>query len=193
MMRASTLGKTILIWEKLTDAQVKELQAALSEILKNYKELNTNMALPLTLKEKFQYLVVMQKENNVIVSSSKIGQDPNSKFVYSPILNGDVLYNSIEQLKCAKREMLKRCNVCNKLPHHKWINLEFNKSIESYLLSPNMNPVDFIQALQSGNPPVMYKKFLENVGFALNQNSVEKATNNSLYCERDEQEPKEEY
>ena len=42
-MRAATLGKTILIWKKLTDAQVKELQAALSEILKNYKELNTDI------------------------------------------------------------------------------------------------------------------------------------------------------
>ena len=112
-MRAATLGKTILIWENLTDVQVKELQKTLNDIILNYQELNTNMAIPLTLKEKFQYLVVMQKGNNVIVSANKIVQEPNSKFIYSPILNGDALYNSIEQLKCAKREMLKRCKICN--------------------------------------------------------------------------------
>ena len=174
MIKSATLGKTIfLIWEYLTDEQVVRLQKALKNILSTYqqstKEYNTNPAVPIRLYQKSHYLVVMYKNGNLLVSANKITKNDKPRYNYKPIRNGDFLYASISMLeKCQPiiKRFVKTSMLC---PKSQWIVLPFVKATEQYLLSPNINPVDFVKSLQSGNLPDMYKNFLENVGISLKE------------------------
>lgn len=61
MINVATYGKTILVWKNLTKDQAKELQSTLVNIVNIYQSLHTNIAIPISLKQKHHYLVVLNK------------------------------------------------------------------------------------------------------------------------------------
>ena len=88
------------------------------------------------------------------------------------IINGDKLYESISILRNYKRNIDKRINIISKMSSYEWVNLSITQAVDSYLISPNINPENFVKSLTTGNLPETYKKFLSNVGIALE--SIEK-------------------
>lgn len=181
MIKAHAIGKTILVWKNLNENQANELINALHSIINNYVNLNTNISIPILLKQKFHYLVVVSKGENVILSASKINTNKENNFLCSPILNGDFLYESLAYIKDCQKDMEMRLHTSKQMPYYEWVNLISNKSFDSYLLSPNMNPEDFIKSLQTNQLSNMQMQFLKDVGIALQEN------NNSLTIETPEQ------
>lgn len=166
-MKVITLGKTIIVYESLTNNQIKELKEALTQMLKWYDEYDAKdtikTPIPIKLKQSNQYLSIVYKNGSTITSTN----NSNHKYNYSPIINGDSLYESLNIIKNCKEDLKQYIETSLKYPEMEWMNLPYNKAYEDYLLSPNINPENFVKSLTTGNLPETYKNFLSNVGIAL--------------------------
>ena len=172
-MKAITIGKTILIWDKLTNEQITELKQSLIQILKWYdnicKNYKMDIPIPIKLKQKNQYLSIVTKNNYTLLSTNMVKQSSARIYNYSPIVNGDILYDSIYILKNCKEDLEQYVKTSLKYPKIEWMKLPYIEAYENYLLSPNINPDNFIKSLQKGTLPETYRKFLSDVGIALDK------------------------
>lgn len=173
-MKATNIGKTIIVWNQLTDNQASDLIQTLKDIIINYRKLEQynffNRPIPIALEEKNNYLCIIKKHNEVFVCSTRnVNKDGGHSFSYNAIINGDFLYDSIYLLKNSYEKIQKQINILQKYPQHEWIKLPFSKSFENYCLSPNINPQNFIHHLENGTLSENSKDFLRQAGVALDQ------------------------
>lgn len=171
-MKACHIGKTILVWNKLNDKEIIRLVNSIKDIIKiyrdNYITQNDNRLVPISLIEEGNYLCIMKKNNEIMCTVSEEFDDlKNIHFNYKHIINADILHKSIELLENAHDDIKTHIKILNKFPETEWIKLKFAQDYETYLLSPNMNPEDFIKSLQNDSLPNMYKQFLQEAGFSL--------------------------
>lgn len=172
MIQADILGKTILVWDKLSVAKVQEIKGLLVSLLDYYASQNINIGIPIPLLAKNTYLTLCNKNENLILYTSKL---ENEKYLFTPIINLDELYLSKNLLERGFAKINNRMNAKQYMPQYDWINIDFNKAVKSYLLSPNMNPQDFIKSLNNKNQSGLYKKFLHDINISLNNiNSQDK-------------------
>lgn len=168
-MKVATINKTIVVWEKLNDKEAKELISTLSEMLSYYASKHTASQVSFPLKDDFNYLSIIYKNGYSVLSVIKNKQQMPVTITCSPILNGDKLYESLPILKNYQRNIDKRLRIIKNFSNYEWINLSINKEIDNYLLSPNINPDNFIKSLQKGTLSETYRKFLSEVGIALDK------------------------
>ena len=146
-INALHIGKTIVVWDKLNDEEIKSLVYSLVDIIKIYKEENIdNKPIPIKLIEKDKLLSIIKKHDEIVLSLTK----NNGKYIFNPILNGDELYKSIGILKNAEYTLKSEIKICKQFPNTKWIELPFYQAFEIYAMSPNINPEDFIENLKKG-------------------------------------------
>ena len=171
-MKATHIGKTILVWNELSDKQASRVITALKDIISKYRLLTNNSGLnrpiPIALKNDNNYLCLIKKHNEIFVCSTKISNNKTiTPYVYNAIINIDFLYKSIEMLENAFDDLQSHIDILQRFPNTEWIKLPFNKAFEDYCLSPNINPENFIKNLERGTLSEMSKQFLRDVGFAL--------------------------
>jgi len=171
-MKATNIGKTILVWNQLSDVEIGELITVLKNIIKNYRTLNNdkvnNRPIPIALTQKNEYLCVLKKREEILVCSTKtITNTGENSYNYNFVINADSLYSSLYFLKDSFNYLQDHIRVLEKFPNTEWIKLPFNKAFEDYCLSPNINPENFIRNLERGTLSDMSKQFLRDVGFAL--------------------------
>ena len=65
-------------------------------------------------------------------------------------------------------------------PDTKWIQLPYNQAFETYSLSPNINPQDFIKHLQNNTLSDFQKKFLKDVGISLDNPHFSKSLQDTI-------------
>lgn len=98
-MNATHIGKTIIIWDKLNDHQISELLSVLKNIIlvyrKNISILTQPISIPIPLKQNNNFISIIKKHNEILISMNKY----KNNIDFSPILNGDILYESLEILK----------------------------------------------------------------------------------------------
>ena len=161
MINVTTINKTIIVWNNLSKEEAKDLIDILSNILSYYASKQTDKYIPIPLKDDYNMLSVIKDKT----------KNP-TQISCSPIINGDKLYESINILRNYKRNIDKRINIISKMSSYEWVNLSITQAVDSYLISPSINPENFVKSLTTGNLPETYKKFLSNVGIALE--SIEK-------------------
>lgn len=189
-MKATNIGKTIIVWERLSDEEATRLVKAITHIVLDYQEKTSGdgckKPIPIALLNKGSHLAIIKKQNEIIVSTNKF----NGKWSFMPILNGDELYPSVALLE--RYSCKKYLTIYERYPNTIWIKLPFNKAFEEYSLSPNINPQNFIRHLETGTLSETYKQFLRDVGLALEdrhysaelQSTIEEA--NNLFLENEE-------
>ena len=161
--------KTIVIWDRLLPSQSEDLLRTLSSMLSIYsanlpKNNGNEYPIPFALNTPGEYITAIHKNGVAMLFTAKHSEE----FYGVPVINGDELYRSIEQLKATYvRTIHKRTKLYRQYSNSQWIQIKFNKDIESFLLSPNPNPEDFIEKLKKDSLPEMYRKFLDDVGVAL--------------------------
>lgn len=141
--------------------------------------------IPVPLFNRGNYLSILYKHNEIIVSSTR----NKGEWKFNPIINCDQLFKNIELIE--NYDMKQFIDICNEYPDTKWIQLPYNQAFETYSLSPNINPQDFIKHLQNNTLSDFQKKFLKDVGISLDnphfskslQDTIKKA--NDLFEERD--------
>ena len=172
MINVTTINKTIIVWNNLSKEEAKDLTDSLSNILSYYASKQTDKYIPIPLKDDYNYLAIINKNGYNMLSVIKDKTKNPTQISCSPIINGDKLYESISILRNYKRNIDKRINIISKMSSYEWVNLSITQAVDSYLISPNINPENFVKSLTTGNLPETYKKFLSNVGIALE--SIEK-------------------
>ena len=170
-MKAVSIGKNIVVWDKLTDAQAKEVIEALIEVIENYRKLATeeikNNALPITLVTPNQHLCVVKKHKEVMISTTiKTNNNGTYIFGFNYILNADTLYKSLDILRKSEKYLKRSINILEK-QSYKLTDLPIQKALDVYFLTPNINPENFIKHLESKTLSEESKQFLRDVGFAL--------------------------
>lgn len=84
----------------------------------------------------------MKKHDHIVVSVSK----QNKSLSFSPILNGDELFNYAEFIKfTAEKDIKQRFKIIKLYPKSEWVKLPYVQAFEEYALSPNINPQDFVK------------------------------------------------
>ena len=170
-MNAAIINKkTIVVWNNLSESEKNKLVTTLENIIKAYQARTRDMseqdlkraATPIPL-DKGKYLTVLHKNGNFVLSTTKTGKNIS----HIPLLNGDELFEHIDRLEKAKDVVNTRITVLENIPNSKWENMTLADTVHSYLLSPNPNPEDFVESLKRGDLPDMYRKFLNDVGIAL--------------------------
>lgn len=169
-MKAISLGKTILIWDRLNDSEIERIIKGLIKIIKEYRVLTNGYGykrpIPIPLYKENNYLSLVFKNHEVFLSTTR----KDSEWFFNPIINCDELYSSIEFIE--EYNINKYYSICEKYPDMKWVKLPYNKAFESYLLSPNINPQDFIKALEKGTLSELYKNFLKSVNISLSSTQI---------------------
>ena len=164
-MQSTHLGKTILVWNRLSDSEIKRIINSLTKIIENYRKrtngLGFSKPIPIPLYSNNTYLSIVLKHNEIFVSTTR----NDKKWDFNPIINCDELYKSIELIE--EYDIAKYMSICEKYPDTKWVELPYNRAFEEYSLSPNINPQDFIKHLQSNSLSEFQKHFLSQVGIAL--------------------------
>lgn len=163
--------KTIVVWNELTKSQSAELENVLLDVIREYQkclhnvgDVKGNLSVPIPTDENGKYLSVVQKNGNILVYTSKV---KNGEYSGTPILNGDYLYSQINTIRGAYKHAIQRAVGIFTKNHEAWINIKYSQNTGSFLLSPNPNPEDFVESLKQGNLSDMYRKFLDDVGVAL--------------------------
>ena len=190
-MKALNIGKTILVWNKITDSQAKELTESLAKLIQicrnNEHYLDVQVPIPITLPNN-SYLCIIKKRNEVLISITK--NKLSKSIEYMPILNGDILYQYIDIVKSSELILNNRIDMSYKKPKSFWIEIPFSQAFESYCLSPNINPEDFIKNMEKDTLSEASKKFLRDAGFALENSDYSKELRetireaNELFTER---------
>lgn len=172
-MKAIAIGKTIIVYNYLSENQIKELLDSLKKIIEicrmneNYKYVET--PIPITIPN-HSYLCIIKKHNEILISVTK---NIKNEFQYTPILNGDELYKYINLLNNNEVRLNNRIDMIYKVKEKsEWVKLPYNEAFESYSLSPNINPQDFIKALEKGTLSELYKNFLKNVNISLSNTQI---------------------
>lgn len=176
-MKATHIGKTIIVWDKLSDMEAQRVITALQDIIINYRQITKdieidskekNRPIPIILKDSNQFLCIMKKHKEILISAVK-GTDKNNKtqYLYNAILNADYLFKSIDLLEDTLDDMTSHARILQQFPDTEWIQLPFSEEFNRYSLSPNINPEDFIDSLLKGNLSEIQKSFLHNVGLSL--------------------------
>lgn len=166
-MNSLLIGKTIIVYNRLSDTQAIELVNSLKEIIltcrKNILFDSINTPIPITIPN-HSYLCVVKKHNEILLSVTK---NKERNIEYLPILNGDELYKYISIIKNSTEIINNRINMLSITKNVNWVKLPYNKAFEEYTLSPNINPQDFIKHLQLNSLSEFQKHFLTQVGIAL--------------------------
>ena len=182
-MNTILIGKTIIVYNRLSDIQVIELVNSLKEIIltcrKNILFDSVNTPIPITIPN-HSYLCVIKKHNEILLSVTK---NKERGIEYLPILNGDELYKYISIIKNSPDIINNRINMLSITKNVDWVKLPYNKAFEDYAMTPNINPQDFIKHLQSNSLSEFQKHFLTQVGISLDspqyssnlQNTINKA------------------
>jgi len=177
-MHATNIGKTILVWDKLKDDEVIRLIKALKHLILNYRNCTEGIGyekpIPVYLYNKGIFLAIIKKHNEIIISTSK----KNGEWIFNPILNGDELYESIKLIE--KYDSKQFLQIYDYFPNTTWINLPYNQAFETYALSPNINPENFIKHLEEHTLSDFYKDFLKEVGLSLTECSYQKEVENTI-------------
>ena len=163
--------KTIVVWENLSDYQAKEVCDKLLDIMKLYQRYTTGLSpeeksrisAPISYENK-KYILPMYKHGVFVLNTAK---NEDGKYIGSPILNGDELYEHLSALNNAEVIIQNRIKTLERMPEYVWTNLEFSNILRTFVLSPNPNPEDFVKSLNSDNLSQMYKNFLTDVGISL--------------------------
>ena len=167
MINVTTINKTIIVWNNLSKEEAKDLIDILSNMLSYYASKQTDKYIPIPLKDDYNYLSIINKNGYNMLSVVKDKTKNPAQISCSPIINGDKLYESISILRNYKRNIDKRVNIISKMSSYEWVKLSMTQTVDSYLISPNINPDNFIKNLQKGTLPETYRKFLSDVGIAL--------------------------
>jgi len=179
-MKATHIGKTILVWNKLSDEEILRLIASLKQILNDYRNftklIDTDKPIPINLKDDNQYLCIIKKNSEIFLCATK----NKNEYSYNTIINADFLFKSIDLLENCKCLLKQRINTTQIFSNTKWIELPSIKSFEEYLLTPNINPESFIRNLKNNTLSDMSKRFLEDVGISLQKSDFSKDLQNSI-------------
>lgn len=171
-MKACHIGKTIIIWDKLNDSEISRFINAIFNLISSYKQYTNNEGynkpIPIKLFDKNQYLGILKKHNEIVISISKLNKNWN----FIPILNADELYKSLDAIE--QYNLQKYLKSYEKFPDTYWIKLPYNQAFESYSLSPNINPENFIKNLEKGTLSNQDKQFLKEVGISLEKQDYSK-------------------
>jgi len=183
-MKATHIGKTIIVWNKQSDENISELIESLKAIINVYRDLTKynkiDKPIPIKLLKNNQYLCIVEKNREVFVCATKINKDGCKIYNYSPVINGDDLFYSLPLLKKCHYELKNKIYLTQHYPNTKWIKLPSIKSFEEYLLTPNINPESFIHGLKNNTLSKMSKQFLEDVGISLQKSDFSKDLQNSI-------------
>lgn len=180
-MQSTYLGKTILVWNRLSDSEISRIIDSLTKTIEDYRKrtngLGFSKPIPIPLYNDNTYLSIIIKHDEIFVSTTR----NDKKWDFNPIINCDELYKSIELIE--EYDINKYISICEKYPDTNWVKLPYNKTFEDYAMTPNINPQDFIKHLQSNSLSEFQKHFLTQVGISLDspqyssdlQNTINKA------------------
>lgn len=117
-MKATNIGKTIVVWKNLTGEEAKKLVDALKKIILVYRNCPKDTffkVIPIQLVDKNNFVSIIKKRNEVLISMNK----NNDKFTYSAIINGDELYKSIGILENLEQLIKNRIRIAEKFSNSK--------------------------------------------------------------------------
>lgn len=75
-MKATNIGKTIIVWNKLSDSEIIEIINVLKEIIGNYRKYESqnlfNRPIPIALEEPNNYLCIIKKHHEIFICATRI-------------------------------------------------------------------------------------------------------------------------